>query len=154
VTSCARKVAAIAAALLTLAALPASAHETLHEVQRGKAIAVRAYVADGEVLAHAAYEVYSPADPRTPYQQGRTDRGGWLAFVPDAPGTWRVKVTGGHGHGLDLGVDAGGEAAPAARGAGAVASAAFVLRPLVGLLAIGGVFAALFVAYRRRGPTP
>lgn len=146
---------AAAAALLALAST-ASAHETLHELQRGKAIAVKAYFVDGEVLAYTAYEVYSPADPKIPHQKGRTDRGGWLAFVPDAPGKWRVKVIDDTGHGLDMEVDAtepSGTAA-AAPGAGAVSSAAFVLRPLVGLLAIGVLFAALFFAYRRKGASP
>jgi nickel transport protein len=142
--------------LLALAARPARAHETLHEVARGKAIAVKAYFVDGEVLAYTAYEVYSPADPRIPYQKGRTDRSGWLAFVPDAPGKWRVKVIDDTGHGLDVQLDAeapGAAPAPAAAG-GAVSSAAFVLRPLLGLAAIGAVFAVLYVTHRRRGTTP
>jgi len=143
-------------ALAALGAAPVLAHETLHEVARGRAIAVKAYFADGEVLAYTAFEVYSPADARIPHQKGRTDRGGWLAFVPDAPGKWRVKVIDDTGHGLDLQIDAqapGGAApAPAAAG-GAVSSAAFVLRPLLGLLAIGAVFAALYLTYRRKGTT-
>jgi len=141
--------------LLALAARPAGAHETLHEVARGKAIAVKAYFSDGEVLAYTAYEVYSPADPKIPHQKGRTDRGGWLAFVPDAPGRWRVKVIDETGHGLDLQVDAGSQAgAPAATATGGTPSSlAFVLRPLIGLAAIGVVFAALYLAYRRKGTT-
>jgi len=147
---------AAATALLALFTSSASAHETLHELQRGKAIAVKAYHVDGEVLAYTAYEVYSPADPKIPHQKGRTDRGGWLAFVPDAPGKWRVKVIDDSGHGLDLEVDATGASGPAgaAQGAGALSSAAFVLRPLVGLLAIGLVFAALFFNYRRKKTSP
>jgi len=141
---------AAAAAVLALSAATASAHETLHEVQRGKAIAVKAYFVDGEVLAYAAYEVYSPADPEVPHQKGRTDRSGWLAFVPDAPGRWRVKVVDSSGHGLDVEVDpSGGPAADTA-----VSDAAFILRPLVGLAAIGGVFAALYFASRRKGSAP
>jgi len=145
-----------AAAALAIAASPAAAHETLHEIQRGKAIAVKAYLVDGELLAYTAYEVYSPADPKIPHQKGRTDRSGWLAFVPDAPGKWRVRVVDDTGHGLDLEVDAAGGngAATAERGAGAVSGTAFVLRPLLGLLVIGAVFAALFLTYRRRGSRP
>ncbi len=143
--------AALAAAALCLAA-PAAAHEVLHEIARGKAVAVKAWFADGEVLAYTAYEVYSPADPRIPWQKGRTDRGGWLAFVPDAPGPWRVKVIDDTGHGLDLEVDASGaDTSPAS--ATPASSAAFVLRPLVGLAVIATVFAALYLGYRRRGPT-
>lgn len=142
------------AALLALAAAPALAHETLHEVARGRAIAVKAYLADGEALAYTAYEVYSPADPGIPHQKGRTDRGGWLAFVPDAPGRWRVKVIDATGHGLDVQVEAGAPGAALASDAGAVPGAAFVLRPLLGLAAIGAVFAALYLAYRRKGSRP
>lgn len=139
--------AAALALVMALAAAPATAHETLHEVARGKAIAVRARFAGGEVLAYTAYEVYSPADPRIPYQKGRTDRGGWLAFVPDAPGQWRVRVIDDAGHGLDVQVDAAasaGDPPPAASGA------ALLLRPLLGLAALGAVFAALYLAARRR----
>jgi len=144
------------AALAALAAAPAPAHETLHEVARGKAIAVKAYFGDGEVLAYTAYEVYAPADRKIPHQKGRTDRGGWLAFVPDAPGMWRVKVIDDTGHGLDVQIDAGVPAGSAAHAptAGAASGAAFVLRPLLGLAAIGAVFAALFLFYRRKGSTP
>ena len=136
------------AALLTLAAAPALAHEALHEVARGRAVAVRALHDHDEGLANASYEVYSPADPRTPHQKGRTDRNGWLAFVPDAPGRWRIKVFDGGGHGLDVEVDAASATAdpvpPAAGGA---------LRPVAGALVIGAVFGALFLASRRKGRT-
>ena len=143
------------AGVVALAAAPAPAHEALHEVVRGKAIAVKASFVDGEVLAYTAYEVYSPADPRIPHQKGRTDRSGWLAFVPDAPGKWRVRVIDDTGHGLDVQVDAEpqGPAAPAPAG-GAPSSAAFVLRPLLGLAAVGAVFAALYLVYRRKDTTP
>jgi nickel transport protein len=150
--------AALVAALLA-APTTARAHEVLHEVERGRAIAMKAYFADGEPLAYASYEVFSPADPKIPYQKGRTDRSGYLAFVPDAPGKWRLKVIDGTGHGLDLGVDVESPSAPepGALGGGAAASApsgiAFVLRPLVGLVVIGAVFAALVALYRRKGMT-
>lgn len=139
--------AALLALGLALSA-PALAHETLHEIARGKAIAVRAFFADGEPMAYAAYEVYSPADPKIPHQKGRTDRGGWLAFVPDAPGRWRVKVIEASGHGLDLEVDAGDPGTPR----GPASGAAFVLRPLAGLAVIGAVFAALYLRRRRKEP--
>lgn len=137
--------------LAAAAALPlcAAAHEVLHTIERGRAIAVRAYLADGEALAYREYEVFSPADEKVPHQKGRTDRAGWLAFVPDAAGAWRVRVSDGTGHGLELSVDAG--PAPAERSAGEAPSGAdFVLRPLVGILAIAAVFAALFKFYRRK----
>jgi nickel transport protein len=141
-----------ALAALALAIAPAArGHEVLHEEARDKAIAVHAYFADGEALAYASYEIYSPADPTIPYAKGRTDRSGWLAFVPDAPGAWRVKVVDSTGHGLDLVVDAGAGAG-AAKAPGAVAgTAAFVLRPLVGVAVIAALFGGLFALYRRKG---
>jgi nickel transport protein len=142
------------ACLLALSAGTAHAHETLHEVARGKAIAVKAYFVDGEVLAYTSYEVYSPADPKIPYQKGRTDRSGWLAFVPDAPGKWRVKVIDATGHGLDVQLDAEAQGAAARASAGPASGLAFILRPLLGLAAIGAVFAALYFTYRRKGTTP
>ncbi len=140
-------------AALVLAAAPTAAHETLHEVQRGKAIAVKASFADGEVLAYTAFEVYSPADPKLPWQKGRTDRAGWLAFTPDVPGTWRVKVIDATGHGLDVGVEAGPQPGAGAPASTVVSTAAFVLRPLIGLVAIAAVFAALVLAWRKKGST-
>ncbi len=139
------------ATVSVLLAVPAFAHETLHEVHRDKAIAVKAFFVDGEVLAYTPYEVYSPSDPKIPYQKGRTDREGWVAFVPSAAGKWRLKVIDNTGHGLDLEIDA---AATAEKGSNAVSNAAFILRPVVGLLVIGAVFAALFFAYRRKKATP
>jgi nickel transport protein len=127
--------------------LCAAAHEVLHDVERGRAIAVHAYLADGEDLAYREYEVFAPSEPRVPHQKGRTDRKGWLAFVPDTAGTWRVRISDETGHGLELAVDA---AMPAAPSGGAPSTWSFVLRPLAGVLAICAVFAALFAVYRRR----
>lgn len=150
----------VALALAGLVALgtasPANAHEVLHLVERNRAVALKAYFPDGEVLAYAQYEVYAPVDPKIPYQKGRTDRGGWLAFVPDAPGKYRVKVIDNTGHGLEVEIDAAPRGAPTAESSaesGALPLAAFVLRPLVGVAAIALVFAGLLVLYRRRRTT-
>jgi nickel transport protein len=126
----------------------ANAHEVLHDVERGKAVAVKAYFADGEVLAYTEYQVFSPVDAKIPYQKGRTDRAGYLAFVPDSPGKWRVKLADSTGHGLDLEVDSAGSAPSSGN---TIATWAFVARPLLGVAAVGAIFAALIVVYRRRG---
>lgn len=141
------------AALLVALAAPAAAHEVLHEVARGKAIALRAHHADGEPLAYAAYELYAPSDPELPFQKGRTDRAGWLAFVPDAPGPWRVKVITADGHGLDVVI----EAAPGEATAAAPPPRAphlHVLRPALGAAAIAALFGALHLLRRRKGARP
>ena len=126
----------------------ASAHEVLHSIEHGKAIAVKAYFADGEVLAYTEYQVFSPADAKIPYQKGRTDRAGYVAFVPDQPGKWRVKISDTTGHGLDLEVDTTGQVAAKS---GAVASWAFALRPILGVVIVATIFSALLLFYRRNG---
>ena len=92
-----------------------AAHEVLHQVEWNRAVALRAYFADGEVLAYAQYEVYSPADPKIPHQKGRTDRDGWLAFVPDGAG--HVAGEGRRRHGSRT-RHRGGVAARVGRGGG------------------------------------
>jgi nickel transport protein len=149
-----RVTAHLAALALGLAiAVPAAAHETLHELRRGQAIALKASFADGEVLAYTPFEVYSPADSKLPWLKGRTDRAGWLAFLPDVPGKWRVKVIDSTGHGLDLEVDASATAGETTE-APAAGSLAFVLRPLLGLAVIAVVFAALTLAWRKKAHHP
>jgi nickel transport protein len=142
----------VAALICAAAPAAAAAHEVLHEVEWNRAVAVRASFADGEALAYAPYEVYAPTDPRIPHQKGRTDREGWLAFVPAAPGAWRVRVLDETGHGFEATVEASpGQAAP--RAAGRLATAAFVLRPVAALAAAGAAFALLLAVHRRRGAT-
>ncbi len=156
-----RRATACAAALALaggLSPLRAGAHEILQEVQRGRAVALRAFFPDGEPLAHVQAEVYSPADPRIPHWKGRTDRNGWLAFVPDIAGTWRVHVVDTTGHGLDTQVEVAIPEIPAGAGAGrgapssGVAGVAFALRPAVGVALIAAVFGALYLYRRRRSP--
>lgn len=130
---------------LLLAPSVAFAHEVLHQVERGKAVAVKAYYADGEALAYTEFQIYSPADPTIPHQKGRTDREGYVAFVPNVPGRWRVVVTDTTGHGLDIQVDTA-----AAVTDKPVADWAFILRPIVGVLAIAGLFTGLFFFLRRK----
>lgn len=141
------------ATLLGLPA-PARAHEVQHEVQRGRAVAVHAWFPDGESLAYVQAEVFSPADGKIPYWKGRTDRNGWLAFVPDVPGKWRVRIIDSTGHGLDTQVDVAAPGAAQGHRAGAepsgAASLAFVLRPVLGVALIAAIFGFLFLRGRRR----
>jgi nickel transport protein len=133
-------------ALLFVAA-PASAHEVLHVVERGKAIAIKAYYADGESLAYTEYQVFSPADAKIPHQKGRTDRVGYMAFVPDQPGKWRVTIADSTGHGLDVEVDTSVSSQPAGA---PVSSWAFAVRPVLGVLLIAALFTLLVFIYRRK----
>ncbi len=145
-----RLAAALGVLLLPAAALP---HEVFHDVERGRAVTVRAYESDGESLSDCVWEVFSPANAAAPHQRGRTDRNGYLSFVPDVPGTWRVRVVQDAGHGLDVGVEvaAGDLAVRPSGGPAAAGAAAFVLRPLVGIAGIVAICAALVAFYRRKG---
>lgn len=134
-----------ALALALAAPAAARAHEAHPRVEPGRALAVRAVTDHGEALADAPFEVFSPAEPKVPFLHGRTDRNGYLAFVPDAKGPWRVRVADPSGHGFDAQIEAGAPADPDRDHRGWAPAA----RPLFGVLAIVAVFAALFALYRR-----
>lgn len=141
----------VAPLLLLFLALPAIAHEISSEVVRDRAVAVRARGHHGG-LAGADAEVFSPADPGTPFWKGRTDRHGWVAFVPDAPGRWRVRVVDATGHGIVTEVDVpapGAATAPPPGDPGPSAPAALA-RPLAGVAIVAAIFGFLYVRGRNR----
>jgi nickel transport protein len=135
-------------------ALPAAAHETTVEVTRDRAVAVRARTHDGDGVGNAEAEVFSPTDPVTPFWKGRTDRSGWVAFVPDAPGRWRVQVVDPTGHGAVATVDvpAPGAAGPGSASPPPASAGASLARPLVGVTLVAAIFGLLFAWGRRKGP--
>lgn len=106
-------------ALLALAVPGAAAGHGVHgEVERrGAEVAVRARYEDGRPLAGARFEVISPAAPGAGRASGRTDRDGWVTFVPDAPGVWSVRIVDAGGHGrvvtVNVAATATATAAPA-----------------------------------------
>lgn len=121
------------AALLALALAapaPALAHGAVEvEVERSAGgVAVRAHHHGGRPLAGATYVILS-AGGRV-HDAGRTDAHGWVAFVPDAPGRWTVRIVDESGHGEVAEIEVPPEAianAPGAAGPGhapAVAPAA------------------------------
>jgi nickel transport protein len=148
-----RSRACLAALVLVGLAAPAFAHEVLHEVQRGRAVAVHAWFPDGEDLAYVQAEVFSPADEKVPYWKGRTDRSGWLAFVPNVPGKWRVRIIDNTGHGLDTLVDVAtldGAAAEKGSNQNRPRPWDVLMRPLLGVAVIGAIFGFLYLRGRRR----
>ena len=65
-----------------------------------KGIAMRAFYTDKDPASYSQFEIYGPGDrEELPHQTGRTDKNGFLAFVPDRAGTWKVKVWGESSHG-------------------------------------------------------
>jgi nickel transport protein len=140
------RVRALALAAL-LAPAAAAAHEVTHEVVYGGAVAVRARYAGQEPMAYAEYQIFAPNDPKLPWQKGRTDRDGWLAFVPSQQGTWRVQVADRSGHGMILSVSARPPAVAPEKAEGAIS---WIVRLAGAVLAIGLVFAGLAAVQRRR----
>jgi len=75
------------------------AHTVNYDVQQRSVAAVKVFYTAGDPASYAAFEVYAPDGGDLPHQTGRTDRNGFVAFVPDRQGTWKVKVLGESAHG-------------------------------------------------------
>ncbi len=52
----------------------------------------------GEPMAYVDVLVYDPHNSEVEFQNGRTDRNGNFAFVPDGEGVWIVKAEDSKGH--------------------------------------------------------
>jgi nickel transport protein len=77
----------------------ALAHTIHYQVQPQTGIAVRSYYSAQDPVRFSQYELFGPGD-QEPYQTGKTDRNGYLGFVPDRPGTWKLQVWGESTHGF------------------------------------------------------
>ena len=96
----------LAILLLALGASQAQAHAlyAAHTWQGSVALVQFAY-AGGELPTYAKVEVYSPADAKVEFQNGRTDAQGRFAFMPDAPGQWRIIMADNMGHRVEHAVE-------------------------------------------------
>lgn len=89
-------VAALSAAGISIG--PARAHSlAARQADEARAVVIGFYYADGAEMAYGRVEVFAP-DTQTPFAGGRADRLGRFAFVPDAPGVWRVNARDEEGH--------------------------------------------------------
>jgi nickel transport protein len=61
-------------------------------------VALEFRYSSGEPMAYAEVLIWHPEDTKIEYQNGRTDRLGRFAFLPNAPGNWKVVVKDGMGH--------------------------------------------------------
>ena len=97
---------------LILAETRSQAHSINYHVEQ-KGIALRAFYSAKDPASYSQYEIWGPGDREDlPHQTGRTDKNGFLAFVPDRAGTWKVKVWGESSHGyhgftIEIKVDKG-----------------------------------------------
>ena len=106
----------------------------------------------GEKPTYAKVEVYSPADDRLEYQNGRTDANGRFAFLPDAPGTWRIIMADNMGHRVEHPVTVGKPSDSATPDASAALGGfSMPLRILLGLSLLAN--AALCASLLRRRKT-
>lgn len=61
-------------------------------------VVIRSTYSGTEPISYAAVLVFSPADPKIEYQNGRSDAAGMFAFVPDRAGDWRFVIDDEMGH--------------------------------------------------------
>jgi nickel transport protein len=84
---------------LILAETRSQGHSINYQVEQ-QGIALRAFYSAKDPASYSQYEIWGPGDREDlPHQTGRTDKNGFLAFVPDRAGTWKVKVWGESSHG-------------------------------------------------------
>lgn len=133
--------------LLLILSTRAAAHDLRHTVTQDGAIVVEFFYPDETPFSYEQYEIYRPGED-VPFQVGRSDALGRIAFVPDRAGDWKVKAFSEDGHGLEVTV-AGGDGNRAAE----------TRRPLIeryarlfaGLGLILGAFGVWSLFMRRKG---
>ncbi len=76
-------------------------HDLQYSVSQGTAVVIRLYYADTDEFSYESYEIYREGED-IPYQVGRTDAKGAIAFIPDRGGAWRIRTFSEDGHGLDF----------------------------------------------------
>jgi nickel transport protein len=84
--------------LLLLIYSEASAHSVHYRVEN-KGISVRVFYAENDPASYSSYEIFGPGDT-IPHQKGRTDKNGFVSFLPDRQGRWIIKVSGESEHGM------------------------------------------------------
>ena len=92
------KTAIYAIFLICLCSPFAEAHTINYQVEN-RGISARVFYAGDEPASYSQYEVFGPGD-RIPHQKGRTDRNGFVSFLPDRKGKWIIKVYGEAEHGI------------------------------------------------------
>ena len=76
---------------------PAMAHSVHYQVEN-KGVSARVFYAPDDPASYSQYEIFGPGD-KIPHQKGRTDKNGFVSFLPDRPGKWLIKVWGESDHG-------------------------------------------------------
>ncbi|KJU83217.1 conserved hypothetical protein, membrane [Candidatus Magnetobacterium bavaricum] len=82
-----------------LFAVQVYAHAVSYDVAQKKLISVQVLYTASDPVNYAEYELHGPGDT-LPHQVGRTDKNGFVTFLPDRTGIWRIRVKGESSHGL------------------------------------------------------
>lgn len=77
---------------------PAIAHTVNYQVEN-RGISARIFYSPDDPARYSQYEIFGPGDTM-PHQKGRTDRNGFVSFLPDRKGKWAIKVYGESEHGM------------------------------------------------------
>lgn len=86
-------------AFFTLLTLRGNAHGVITDVKiSGSAVIVTSTYSPSEPLVDAVVTLYSPANPQEIWQNGRTDKNGRFAFIPETAGDWIFSVDDQKGH--------------------------------------------------------
>lgn len=144
--------------LCMLVTLPASRGPERHGIritvtERAPAV-VATFSYDGDAPVVAGEVVITAPGSAQPFQTGRADANGIFAFVPDAPGTWKVTVDDGLGHTRSRAVEigaaffakerAGGVPPAGTAGGGAAEGIPLWARAALGVALIAGITWALY----------
>lgn len=76
----------------------AEAHSVHHRVEN-RGISARIFYAEDDPASYSQYEIFGPGD-KISHQKGRTDKNGFVSFLPDRKGKWTIKVYGESEHGM------------------------------------------------------
>ncbi len=125
---------------------PACAHDLQYSVGHGQAVVIRMFYVDNSPFAFEGYEIVREGE-KLPYQVGRTDSQGRIAFLPDRAANWRIKAMSEDGHGLDFKIST--DAAAMLSGAEKPVFERYA-RIVVGVAVILGLFGFLSLYLKRK----
>jgi len=95
-----RQFTAMAVLGLSLAT-SAGAHDLQYTVGGGQASVISLFYVDNTPFSFESYEITREGE-KIPFQVGRTDARGRIAFLPDGAATWQIKAISEDGHGLEF----------------------------------------------------
>lgn len=131
---------------LLLASGQTLAHDLQHNVSGEQAVVVRLFYVNDAPFTFEQYEIFRDGE-KLPYQVGRTDSQGRIAFLPDRAATWRIRTLSEDGHGMEFRLTT--DAAAAVTSAEKPAYERYG-RIVVGVAVILGIFGLLNLFLKRR----